>query len=267
MSVILITGATDGIGKQTALILARQGHELILHGRSQHKLDQTCEQLEDLSGKRIFDRVLADLSDLEQVRQLAKDILERHERLDVLLNNAGVFMREYKTSPQGFELTLAINHLAPFLLTHLLLDRLKAQPAARVVNVSSIAHSRGKIDFDDLNMSQRFDGYRAYAQSKLANVLFTVALAKRLEGSNVTANSLHPGVVSTKLLTEGFGFEGSDSLDDGAQTSVYLATADEGAQVSGEYFIDSKRTKMSSLAEDEALVERFYQVSAELVGL
>lgn len=267
MSVILITGATDGIGKQTALILARQGHELILHGRSQHKLDQTCEQIEDISGKRIFDRVLADLSDLEQVRQLAQEILERHERLDVLLNNAGVFMREYKTSPQGFELTLAINHLAPFLLTHLLLDRLKAQPSARVVNVSSIAHSRGKIHFNDLNMSEGFDGYRAYAQSKLANVLFTVALAKRLEGTRVTTNALHPGVVSTKLLTEGFGFEGSDSLDDGAQTSVYLATADEGAQVSGEYFVDSKRAKMSDLAHDDELVERFYQVSAELVGL
>lgn len=264
---ILVTGATDGIGRQTALMLLRQGHEVIIHGRSASKLQQVAQELEQQTGRSVYAQHLADLSEPEQVEQLADEVLRQHERLDVLLNNAGVFMREYKTNAHQQELTFAINHLAPFILTHRLLPLLKATPGARIVNVSSIAHARGKIYFDDLNMSAGFDGYKAYAQSKLANVLFTVALAARLKGDDVTVNALHPGVVSTKLLTKGFGFEGPDSLEDGSQTSVYLATSQDAAHHSGDYFVDCKPAKTSELAQDAQLVERFYQESAALTGI
>ena len=264
--IILVTGATDGIGKQTALALAKRGHQVILHGRSAAKLEQTRRDLE-AQGLPVLDALQADLSDLDQVRQLAQTLRQAHPRLDVLLNNAGIYARDYARSAQGFELTLAVNHLAPFLLTHHLMDLLLATDQARVINVSSLAHGRGRLNLEDLNMERGFDAYQAYAQSKLANVMFTVALARRVDPTKLTTHALHPGVVSTKLLTEGFGFEGPDSLEDGAQTSVFLALDPVGAAQTGGYFAACKPARVNPLAEDEALTERLYEISAAMTSL
>jgi len=264
MKTILITGATDGIGLETARQLGAQGHQLLLHGRTLEKVQGTIEQLRahqtDLSAEPVF----GDLSEMRQVLQLADQVKNKVPVLDVLLNNAGVFEHERRITQDGFELTMAINHFAPFLLTHALLDTVKASPQGRVVTVSSIAHQGEQLDLDDLTFKRSFSGYDAYCTSKLANILFTVALAQRLQGSAVTANCLHPGVISTKLLHSGFGIGGA-SVAEGAHTSVYLATAEEIGTVNGQYFIDSQPVKPSTTACDTALAEAFWQASADLL--
>jgi NAD(P)-dependent dehydrogenase (short-subunit alcohol dehydrogenase family) len=269
--ITLVTGATDGIGQQTALELARSGHHVILHGRNPRKLEETEDSIaSEVDGARL-DRVVADFAELAQVRRMAEDLAERFDHLDVLLANAGVYMNEHRRSEDDIEMTMAVNHFAHFLLAHELLPLLESAPeSARIVNVSSIAHTRGQIDLDDPTLAERdFDPYDAYAASKLANILFTVELARRLEArsSEVTVNALHPGVVSTKLLTEGFGMRGSDSLGEGAETSVFLADSDEVEGVSGAYFADQKRAKMNPVAGDAELTRRFYEISAEITGV
>ncbi|MEE4378146.1 MAG: SDR family oxidoreductase [Candidatus Competibacteraceae bacterium] len=264
MKTILITGTTDGIGLETARQLGAQGHRLLLHGRTFEKTQRTIEELRaqqtDLSAEPVF----GDLSDMRQVLQLAEQVKEKAPVLDVLLNNAGVFENERRITPDGLELTMAINHFAPFLLTHALLDRVKAAAQGRVISVSSIAHQGGQLDLEDLTFKRSFSGYDAYCTSKLANILFTVALAQRLKGSAVTANCLHPGVISTKLLHSGFGIGGA-SVAEGARTSVYLATAEEIGTVTGEYFIDSHPATPSATARDTSLAEAFWQTSVELL--
>lgn len=261
---VLVTGATDGIGLQTALDLARLGHRVILHGRSPERLDSARRQVAEVGTSAGV--VLADLASLVEVRRMAAEVRAATPTLDSLVNNAGVYLHERRVTPDGHEATWAINHLAPFLLTHLLLDLLRAAPDGRVVNVSSIAHARGRIDLADPDAAQGYDRYRAYAQSKLANVLFGVELARRLGPTTLRVNALHPGVVSTKLLTQGMGATGADSLTQGAATSVYLATSPE-VTVSGRYFVNRREVPAAPQATDPAMARALYNLSCWEVGI
>lgn len=264
--VILVTGATDGIGHQTAVELARLGHSVGVHGRSPAKVQKTVEQVKRVSGNPHVEGFIADLASLEQVRALAAEVRKRLPRLDVLLNNAGVYMHERVLTADRLETTFQVNHLATMSLTLELLPLLKDSAPSRVVTVSSIAHRRGALALDDLQLERGFDGYRAYANSKLANVLFTFELAARLEGTGVTANCLHPGVIGTKLLREGFGSDGA-SVEEGAATSVYLATSEDVAHVTGKYFVSSREAQVAEPARDASLQRALWEESERLLGI
>ena len=261
---MLVTGATDGIGRATALGLAHRGARVLVHGRSRLKAEAVVQAITRAGGQA--DPVVADLASLAEVHRLAAEVRAAAPSLTVLLHNAGVFQNERTESREGYELTFAVNHLAPFLLTALLLDHLKASAPARVVTVASVAHGQGRLDFDDLQSRRDYSGYAAYAASKLANVLFARALARRLEGTAVTSNALHPGVVTTKLLEAGFGMTGI-TPEQGAATSIWAATAPELADVSGRYFSNARLAEPSRLAKDDALGERLWTESARLVHL
>jgi NAD(P)-dependent dehydrogenase (short-subunit alcohol dehydrogenase family) len=267
MKTILITGSTDGIGKQTALELARRGFHVILHGRSPQRGQASLAEIQAAVPAARLDTLNADLSSLAQVRRLAADVQALTPRLDVLLHNAGVAVKERLLTPDGLELSFAVNHLAPFLLTHLLLDLLKASAPARVILVSSSAHTGGRIEFDNLQGERSFDAWQAYCDTKLMNVLFAAELAARLQGSGVTANSLHPGVIATKMLAASFPNAQGASVQDGAQTSVFLTSAPEVETVSGLYFKRSKPADPSPLAQDADLRRRLWQISVQLAGL
>lgn len=276
---ILVTGSTDGIGRETARLLAQQGARVVVHGRDPTKAADVVRELQDLGSEPMPAPVVADLASLAAVRAMADELLARDEPLDVLLNNAGVYMRERKLSADGLELTMAVNHFAPFVLTHRLLPALQRAAAPRIVNVSSVAHTRGRIDLDDLQLERAFGGYEAYATSKLANVLFTVELAERLaaerlavdpakgSGPATTVNALHPGVVSTKLLLEGFGMQGSDSPTKASQTSVYLSLSPEVDGVTGQYFSNRAVAPRNPVVGDATVRRRFYERSCEITGV
>lgn len=264
---VLVTGATDGIGKETAFQMARLGARVVVHGRSPDRVRAAAEDLRTRAGASWVGEAVADFSSLPSVRAMAQTLLAQHPRLDVLINNAGAYVRRRTITADGYESTLQINHLAPFLLTHLLLPALHASPAGRIVNVSSIAHLRAKMQWHDLHGELEYDDYDAYAQSKMANVLFTTELARRLGRRHPTVNALHPGVVGTKLLREGFEMDGPDSLTKGAATSVYLALSPEVAGVTGRYFVDCRPSRMHPLAGDPGTSSRLYAISAQLVGI
>jgi|CXWL01.1.fsa_nt_gi NAD(P)-dependent dehydrogenase (short-subunit alcohol dehydrogenase family) len=264
--VYLVTGATDGIGWQTAMELGREAGRVLVHGRTQAKAQQACDKLVAAYRSRKFEPVAADLASLTEVRAMAKRVLEMAPVLDVLINNAGVFMPTRVLTPDGREMTMAVNHDGHFLLTYLLLPALKAAPGGRVVNVSSMAHAYGRIDLTDLDFASKYDGNAAYASSKLANVLFTHELARRLQGTRVTVNALHPGVIRTKLLALGFG-SGGAPLETGAKTSVYVATAPTLSEVSGRYFADARETRSAKHAKDEALEKAFFASSEKRVDI
>jgi NAD(P)-dependent dehydrogenase (short-subunit alcohol dehydrogenase family) len=266
LKVILVTGATDGIGLETARALARQGHRVVLHGRTAAKAEAAAALLRQEQPGADLATAAADLARPGEVRALAASLRAGHARLDVLLHNAGVYLTTRQVTPEGLEATLAVNHLAPFLLTHLLLDRVVAA-RGRVVVVASGVHGNASLDLDDLQLTRAYDGYGAYARSKLCNVLFATELAERLAGSGATANSLHPGVVGTKLLRAGFAMDGPDSLAQGAATSVYLATSPEVEGVSGRYFVRQKAVTPSRLARDARLRARLWEESERLVGI
>jgi NAD(P)-dependent dehydrogenase (short-subunit alcohol dehydrogenase family) len=261
---ILLTGATDGIGKRAALELAQAGQRVLLHGRNPQRGQAVLAELKSATGNAALEYFNADLSSLAQVRGLAAEVQAKHERLDVLILNAGVFMKERVLTEDGFETTFAINHLAHFLLTHLLLDTLK--PGARIVVVASQVHSSGQINFDDLQLFEKFSGYAAYANSKLANVAFTYALAERLSGAGVTANCLHPGVIATKLLREGWSVGGA-GVDAGTNTILHLALSPEVETVTGCYFVDKRKAQPSAASRDRALQQELWRVSEKLTGL
>ncbi|MBK7857442.1 MAG: SDR family oxidoreductase [Archangiaceae bacterium] len=265
MKTILVTGASDGIGKQTALELARLGHTVLVHARSEQKAAAAVAELSKAQPGH-YQPFFAELSKPREVDQLADRMLAAHPTLDVLLNNAGVFMKERQLTAEGFELSMAVNHFSHFVLTHRLLPALKAAPQGRVVHVASMAHGRGHLDLNDLTFERGFEGYGAYATSKLANVLFSNALARRLHGTAVTSNALHPGVIHTKLLTHGFGGGGA-ALESGARTSVFCATANALEKVSGAYFSDARQTEPSREARDAKLAEDFYALSCKLTGV
>jgi NAD(P)-dependent dehydrogenase (short-subunit alcohol dehydrogenase family) len=274
--VVIVTGANSGIGKVTALELARKGANVVMVCRSRSKGEAARDEIIAQSGNPQVELILADFASLQSVRGAAEAFLKSHDRLHVLVNNAGLYLGERLLSQDGYEMTFAVNHLAPFLLTNLLLDTLRASAPARVVNVSSGAHMAGHISFDDLDAKRGFSGFRAYGASKLANVLFSNELARRLEGSGVTSNSLHPGAVATNF---GSGTSGLFSFvfrlarpffispERGAETSIYLASSPDVAGVSGKYY-DNKRPQTSSPEANRADVQRqLWEVSAKLVGL
>ena len=272
----LITGATFGIGKATALGIARRGARVVIVGREAERTQATAVWLRRESGNPAVEYLIADLFSLAEVRRLAQAFATQQERLDVLVNNAGGFFSDRATTADGFERTWALNHLAYFRLTLDLLPLLKASAPARIVNVASNVHVRGRIDFADLGGARRYDGVRAYCQSKLANVLFTYALARRLAGTGVSANCLHPGMVATGI---GRNMRGIPRLfmkaasafiltpEQGAATSIHVATSTDVAAVSGKYFVKCKPARSSPLSYDEALQERLWAVSLEQIGL
>jgi NAD(P)-dependent dehydrogenase (short-subunit alcohol dehydrogenase family) len=265
--VILVTGSTDGIGKQTALDFARKGATVLLHGRNPSLGKTVLEQIKKTSQNDNVSLFIADFTSLKRVRRLADEILDKHSKLDVLVNNAGVYMRDRQLTEDGYEVTFAVNHLAPFLLTNLLLDLLKKNAPSNIVNVSSMAHQGARLDLNDLHGEKRFDPYDAYAKSKLANLLFTYELASRLRDSGVTVNALHPGVIATKMLRAGFGSMGGRPVEDGAARIAYLIDTPGVESMSGKYFVDDKEQTSSSQSRDEKLQKQFWALSEKLVGL
>ncbi|WP_152049620.1 SDR family oxidoreductase [Tautonia marina] len=273
----LVTGATSGIGAVTAEELARLGAEVILVGRDPKKCEEMRNRLEQRTGNDAVHSMVADLSSQAEVRRLAETVRERFDRLDVLVNNAGALFLERRESVDGIEMTFALNHLAYFLLTNLLLDRLKAAAPSRIVVVASDAHRGASINFDDLQSQRKFKGLRTYSQSKLANVLFARELARRLEGTGVTINALHPGVVNSSFFSSGEGpawwvmrrVAGliAISSEQGAKTSVYLASSPEVEEVSGAYFVKQRNVKPASAAQNDEVASRLWRVSEEMTGL
>jgi retinol dehydrogenase 14 len=273
---VLVTGATGGIGRATALGLAALGAHLAITGRDRGSTQGAAGEVRAAGGGQV-EVFVADLSAQSQVRRLAEEVLQRLSRIDVLVNNVGGRWNTRHVTADGLERTFALNHLAPFLLTNLLLDRLQQSAPARVVTVSSNAHAQGRIDFDDLQGERSYSGAQAYSQSKLANVLFTYELARRLPATSVTANALHPGVTRTSFGAEDPG--GVQRLlvplmrpfmkapAQGAATSIHLASAPDLEQVTGRYFANSKPKRSSKRSYDEAAAARLWRVSADLVGL
>lgn len=273
--VILVTGGTSGIGKVAATELARMGASVVIVGRNHGKTAAIVEEIRAQTDNIRVDGLVADLSSLAEVRKLAADFKKRYQRLDVLLNNAGAVFTQRQVSADGYEMTFALNHLNYFLLTNLLLDVLKASAPARIVNVSSGAHTGGRLDFSDLQ-SEKYSSWKAYSNSKLANVYFTYELARRLQGTGVTVNALHPGFVATNFGVSNGGFMqgimkvaqlGAISPEKGAQTSIYLASSPEVEGVTGKYFSDKKETRSSAISYDEAIAAQLWDVSEKLTGL
>jgi NAD(P)-dependent dehydrogenase (short-subunit alcohol dehydrogenase family) len=273
---VLITGATSGIGKATALGLATMGAHLAITGRDVGRIEAAGEEIRAAGGGQV-DLFIADLSSQSEVRRLVEEVLQTLSRIDVLINNVGGYWDTRHVTADGLERTFALNHLAPFLLTNLLLDKLKQSAPARVVTVSSNAHAMGRIDFNDLQGERSYSAARAYNQSKLANVVFSYELARRLLATSVTANALHPGLVSTSFGAEDparvqrvfipFLRPFMKSPARGATTSIHLASARELEQVSGHYFANGQPKKSSARSYDQAAAARLWQVSDDLVGL
>ena len=265
--VILITGATDGIGKQTALELAQMGAQILVHGRDLDKTAKTCEELKLQTDNDAIFGFVADFADLNQVRKLVREVTNRFDHLDVLVNNAGTYFKQRLLSAQGYELNFAIGHLAPFLLTNLLLDILLKSPSGRIVTVSSSAHASAVVDFDNLQGEKHFDGWQAYCLSKLGNLYMAFELADHLRDTKVSSNALHPGTIDTKLYrSTGFTYN-SRSVVDGAVTSVYLASDPEVEDISGQYFFRKKAVNPAAIALDNQLRLRFWKESKALCGL
>lgn len=274
---VLITGGASGIGKETAIALAKEGFDTVFTARTNESGEAARKEIIECSGNSTVSFIVCDLASLDSVRRICDEFAKQHTRLDVLVNNAGVMEHERRLSEDGFEMDFAVNYLAPFLLTNLLLPLLKASAPSRIVNVSSHLHRQGSIDFDNLQSERHFDRYQAYADSKLALMLFTEKLARDLAGSGVTANALHPGVVATSMNTKNIAHMNPVlrffykrfflSPEKGAATSVYLATSPEVAGVSGEYFDKKKIAPASPLASDAALADKLFAVSARLAGL
>jgi retinol dehydrogenase-14 len=274
---VLVTGGTAGIGKATAIGLAALGARLAIVGRDLRRAEAAADEIRSATGNPNVDAFGADMSSQAEVRRLAAEVLDAYPRLHVLVNNVGGFWSGRHVTADGLERTFAVNHLAAFLLTDLLMDRLLASAPARVVTVSSGAQSQGKIDFDDLQGERDYSGQTAYNQSKLASVMFTYELARHLDGMAVTANVLHPGVVNTA-----FGAEDPSLVfkvlvplfrpfmktpQQGAATSIYLASSPEVAGVTGRYFAKGRPQRSNKVSYDDGAATRLWQVSADLVGL
>ena len=273
--VALVTGGTSGIGKATATALAAMGADVVVVGRDRGRGEGAAEEIRAQTGGRV-DLALADLSSQAEVRSLAEEFKRRYDRLDVLVNNAGLVQSTRTETPDGLESTFAINHLAPFLLTNLLLDTLKESAPSRVVTVSSEAERWGNIDFDDLQSKKRYRGFPVYGMTKLANIMFTYELAGRLEGTGVTATCMHPGAVNTRFGTNNTGpmtilfrlFKPfMRSPEQGADTVIWLASSPDVEGVSGRYYADRKPMEPKKIANDPAARRRLWEESERLTGL
>lgn len=271
--VCLVTGATAGIGLVTARELARAGADVLLVGRTPQSAGEAARAIREAVPDADVEPLAADLSSQAAIRRLAAEVRRRTGRLDVLINNAGGIFLERSETIDGVETTFAVNHLAPFLLTNLLLPLLRAAPSARIVNVASGAHRGVSIPFDDLEGRNRYGGWRAYQRSKLANILFTRELARRLNGEPITANALHPGYVNTRIFRDP-GWKGGVmralanaialTPEQGAATTLYLATSPEVAGVTGGYFARGKPARSSRASQDEEAARRLWEVSAAM---
>ena len=273
---VLITGANAGIGLTTSLGLAKLGARVLMVSRDEGRGRKAQALVKEKSGSNDVHLLLADLSDQGSVRKLARDVHENFSRLHVLLNNAAVISRRREMTDDGFERQFAVNHLAYFLLTGLVMDLLKDSAPARIVNVSSQVHAGAHINFDDLQSERSYSRTRVYGRTKLANVLFTYELARRLEGTAVTVNCLHPGVVATNLLADAGGLPRklkaatriiAVDAEAGARTSIYLASSAEVEGVSGRYFVKESPTDSSPESYDEGVASRLWEVSCEMTGL
>ena len=276
--VVVLTGGTSGIGEAAALKLAKTGARLVLVARDASRAEATLKRLQKVSPGTAHTFHLADLSLVTETRRLGREIAAVEPRIDVLINNAGLICAKRQVTAEGYELTLATNHLAYFVLTHGLLGRLLASAPARIVNTTSEVHRGAKLDFGDLQSEHGYSGFGVYAKSKLANVLFTSEVARRLSGSGVTANSLHPGVVASRfgLPREGQGGDPSSarflsahgiSPEQGAETIVYLASSQDAAKANGQYFNQSCAVPPSKEAQDRAVAQRLWEESERLVGI
>lgn len=274
--VCLITGPTSGIGKVAALSLARQGFKLLLVARSRERGENVQQAIREVLPNSAPELYIGDLSSRQSICSLAKDIREAHPRIDVLINNAGGIFGSHVLTAEGIEHTFALNHLGYFTITNLLLDSLRAAEDARIVNVSSEVHKVGKLDFNDLNSNSKYNAMKAYAQSKLANLLFTYELSRRLADTRITVNAFHPGGVRTNFGRDlpgvvGFFFRHFGiflrSPEKGAETLIWLATSDQVTGVTGKYFLDKREIRSSRISYDVALAKQLWDVSSKLTGL
>jgi NAD(P)-dependent dehydrogenase (short-subunit alcohol dehydrogenase family) len=273
--ICLVTGSTSGIGKVTARELANTGATVVLVSRSRAKGEATQAEIKQATGNQHVELLVADLSVLEDVRHLATEFQQTYPHLHLLVNNAGGAYPTRTLTPDGFEATLAVNYLAPFLLTELLLDTLKASAPARIVNVSSAQHANASMEFDNLQGEKKYANLRSYNQAKLALLLWTYELARRLEGTGVTVNALHPGVTASNFVD---GMNGPAALamkvlkpflltvEQGAQTTLYLATSPQVEGVTGKYFVKSQEKQSSSSSYDQTVGSRLWEVTEQLVG-
>jgi len=274
--ICMVTGATAGIGYVTALELARQEAEVILVGRNPIRIQQSVKKIRQVVSGAKINFLLADLSSQTQIHQLVEVFKTEYKRLDVLVNNAGGYFLKRQLSVDGIEMTFALNHLSYYLLTHLLMDCLEASKAARVVNVSSNAHKKQLLNFDDLQSVRRYNGLKAYGRSKLANILFTYELDRRLEATAINVNALHPGLVSTNignnngwLVSKIWSYITRNGLtpEQGARTNIFLASAPEVEGVNGKYFVSEKAVPSSDASYDLESARHLWEISKQMVTL
>ena len=272
--ICMITGANSGIGKATAIALARMNATLVIVCRNRERGEPALKEIIEKSGNSHIDLLLCDLSSLDSVRKLAATFKSKYQNLHVLINNAGVMLSKRTLSVDGFEMNFAVNFLAPFLLTNLLLDTLKKSAPSRIINVASAAHKYGTIDFDDLqgeHKKSRFMGL--YGDSKLALILFSYELSKRLQGTGITLNTVHPGVVNTNLGVDrthpkkGIVRRFFKKPEKGAETSIYLASSPEVEGITGKYFANKKEQKSSDDSYNETLRKKLWNIASKMVGL
>ena len=273
---VLITGGTSGIGKATAAALAAMGANVVVVGRNPERSEAAVEEIKAQSHSGSVELMLADLSVQAELRRLAKEFLRRHDRLDVLANNAGLVQSKRTETPDGIETTLATNHLAPFLLTNLLIERLEQSAPSRVITVSSEAQRWGNMDFEDMQSRRKYRGFPVYGTTKLANIMFTYELAERLDGTGVSANCLHPGSVGTNFGQNNRGAMAlffrtfklfMRSPEQGADTLIWLSSSFEVDGVSGKYFSDRKEIEAKKVAYDPAARRRLWEISEDLTGV
>lgn len=272
--VCIITGANSGIGKATAISLAKLNATVIMLCREKGTGEIAHKKIISETGNRDVDLLICDLSSQEQIRKFVDEFKQKYHKLHILINNAGIMASKRKISPEGFEMNFAVNFLAPFLLTNLLLDYLKKSVPSRIINVSSAAHRMGKLDFDDLQYKNRkYSLHKVYGASKLALMLFSYELSRRLEGTGVTVNTLHPGVVNTNLgremskFSQGFGKLFFKSPEKGAETSIYLATSPDVEGITGKYYIKKQQKESSNDSYNEGLATRLWDISSKMTQL
>lgn len=274
----IVTGANSGIGKATAMELASQGAYVVMICRNEKRGLNAKEEIIQKTGNTGVELMLADFSYQYEIREVAEKITNKFDQVDILINNVGTIFHKRQETMDGIEKTFAVNHLGPFLLTNLLLPHLNKAPEARIINVASEAHRVGVpvFDLDNLQLQKGFGGVKAYGLSKLCNIMFTHELAKKLEGTHITTNALHPGVVSTNLAEEAswwmkflyfIGRPFMRSPGKGARTPIYLATSDEVAGISGKYFKNQKQVKPASIAFDDEMTSKLWDISERLTGL